>query len=53
MAMRLNPLTPENKIWNKKDKDKPATIYEVTLMLSKCSKVNVYLGTDRNKLITR
>lgn len=53
MAMRLNPLTPENKIWNRKDKDKPATIYEVTLMLSKCSKVNVYLGTDRNKLITR
>lgn len=53
MAMKLNPLTPENKIWNRKDKDKPATIYEVTLMLSKSSKVNVYLGTDRNKLISR
>lgn len=53
MAIKLNPLVPEKNIWNKKDKDKPATIFEVTTMLSKSSKVPVYLGTDRNKEVKR
>lgn len=32
----------------------PATIYEVSVMLNRAnSKIKIYLGTDRNKPITR
>lgn len=53
MAMRLNTLVKEKDIWNWKDWQKEASIYETTLMLSKTSSVPVYLWPDRNKLITR
>lgn len=53
MAIRLNTLVPEKTIWNGKDGQKEASIYEVTLMLSKVSAIPVYLGADRNKTISR
>lgn len=53
MAIRLNPQVPENQIWNWKDGNKDASIYEVTIMLSKVSTIPVYLAPDRNKTIKR
>lgn len=53
MALRLNSQVPENQIWNGKDWNKDASIYETTLMLSKVSTIPVYLAPDRNKTISR
>lgn len=53
MAMRLNSQVPEKNIWNGKDWNKDASLYETTLMLSKVSTIPVYLAPDRNKTITR
>lgn len=53
MAIRLNTLVREKDIWNWRDGNKDASIYEATLMLSKVSTIPIYLGADRNKTISR
>lgn len=53
MALKLNSQVKEKDIWNLKDVNREASIYEVSLMLSKVSNIPVYLETDRNKPIKR
>lgn len=53
MALKLNSQVKEKDIWNWKDGNREASIYEVSLMLSKVSNIPVYLETDRNKTIKR
>lgn len=53
MALKLNSQVKEKDIWNWKDVNREASIYEVSLMLSKVSNIPVYLETDRNKPIKR
>ncbi len=53
ICLKINPLIKEKDIWNWKDGGRNASIYEVTLMLSKVSTIPVYLWADRNKEITR
>lgn len=53
MALKLNSQVKEKDIWNWKDVNREASIYEVSLMLSKVSNIPVYLETDRNKTIKR
>lgn len=53
MALKLNSQVKEKDIWNWKDGNREASIYEVSLMLSKVSTIQIYLWPDRNKTIKR
>lgn len=37
IALKMNPKLKEKDIWNGKDKDKEASLYEVTVMFNKAN----------------
>lgn len=54
ISLRLNPMLKEKDVWNGKNRNAPASKYEISIMLHNANNlIPIYLGNDRNKNISR